>query len=154
MTKEEFEELIGKTIPSYEWRAVENVYTNSTFSKDTVAAMYTESGISVFMYLQDFSDYMKYLEADLQYYKKMIDLTNERISRVNNGDYRLEKAIRMYGNLMNAMDELLDLHVNANEISESDKIKIANDNIFSIFDNNTFDVLQKILDARRDRENV
>lgn len=152
MTKEEFEELIGKTIPSYEWRAVENVYTNSTFSKDTVAAMYIEAGVLVFLALQDYAGYKKSLEADLRYFKQMIDLTNERIFRVNNGDYRIEEAIRMYGNLMNVMDNLLDLHVNANEISESDKIMIANDNIYKRFGRETFETVRKILDVREERD--
>ena len=126
MTKEEFEELIGKSIPNDEWKAVEEVYESSMFSKDTVAAMYIEAGVSVFLALQDYAGYKKSLEADLRYFKQMIDLTNERISRVNNGDYRLEKAIRMYGNLMNVMDELLDLHVNANEISEEEDEEVDN----------------------------
>lgn len=151
MTKEEFEELVGKSIPNDEWRAVENVYINSTFSKDTVAAMYIESGISVFLALQDYAGYKKSLEADLRYFKQMIDLTNERISRVNNGDYRLEKAIRMYGNLMNVMDELLDFHVDANEISESDKIMIANGNIYERFGRETLETVRKILDVREER---
>ena len=152
MTKEEFEGLVGKTIPSDEWRAVENVYTNSTFSKDTVAAMYIEAGVSVFLALQDFAGYKKSLEADLRYFKQMIDLTNERISRVNNGDYRIERAIWIHERLMTAMDNLLDLHENANEISESDKIMIANDNIYERFGRETFETVRKILDVREERD--
>lgn len=154
MTKEEFEGLVCKSVPDDEWRAVENVYENSTFSKDTIAAMYIEYGVSVFQALQDYVEYKKSLEADLRYFKQMIELTNERISRVNNGDYRIEKAVRIHERLMTAMDNLLDLHENANEISESDKIKIADINILEGFDSKTFDVLQKILDARRAKKNV
>ena len=141
MTKEEFEELVGKSIPNDEWREVENVYTNSTFSKDTVAAMYIESGISVFLALQDYADYKEFLEADLRYFKKMVDLTNERISRLHNGDFRVEKAIRMYRNMMTVVEEISYY----SEISELRKIQIVSNNIVERFGEEVLGFVNDIL---------
>lgn len=148
MTKEEFEKLVGKSIPNDEWKAVEKVYESSMFLKDTVAAMYIESGVSVFLALQDYAGYKKSLEVDLQYYERMIDLTNKRISYLDKGDCRIEKAIRAYRSLMTVVEETSYY----SEISELRKIQIISKNIKERFGEEILGFVNDILNLEEERD--
>lgn len=147
MTKEEFEELVGKSVTNDEWKVVEKVYEGSMFSEDTVASMYIESGISVFLALQDYANYKKDLEADLRYFKHMINLTNERLFRVNNGDSRIEKAIQAYRRLMTVVEETSYY----SEISELRKIQIVSKNIAERFGEEALGFVNEILNLEEER---
>ena len=102
MMKDEFEKLIGKSVPMEEYKAIEMVYTwhpaiSNTEGKKQMQTLYTQFGMSVINAMVPVAKKMIELDEERRHLEAKLKIIGEREQMLSEGDFSLEEAIDEIG---------------------------------------------------------
>lgn len=98
MMKQEFEALVGKTVPEAEYKVIEYVYTWHPSIKDTegkkqMEVLYSQFGMGIIKGMVPVAQKMEELDKEERELKRKMALIHERKEVISEGDMTLETAI-------------------------------------------------------------
>ena len=98
MIKQEFEALVGKTVPEAEYNVIEYVYTWHPSIKDTegkkqMEVLYSQFGMGMIKGMVPVAQKMEELDKEERELKRKMALIHERKEVISEGDMTLETAI-------------------------------------------------------------
>lgn len=99
MMKEEFENRIGREIPSNEYREIEYVYTwhpaiSSTEGKDQIAAIFNAGGMVVIRSMKEAAEMAEVLDNELRAEMAKVERLKNRIQKLKDGDTSFERCLK------------------------------------------------------------
>lgn len=102
MMKDEFEKLIGRSVPMEEYKVIEMVYTwhpaiSSTEGKKQMQTLYTQFGMSVINAMVPVAKKMIELDEERRHLEAKLKIIGEREQMLSEGDFSLEEAIDEIG---------------------------------------------------------
>lgn len=113
MMKQEFEALVGKTVPEAEYNVIEYIYTwhpsiKDTEGKEQMKVLYSQFGMGMIKGMVPVAQKMEELDKEERELKRKLALIHERKEVISEGDMTLETAIDKVNDLyMKAESEQL-----------------------------------------------